>query len=673
VDPAVTGDLNLDLQIALDDQFTQIIYLTVESNRRSIQDDAAGAALASLLAEAAFDRCVKVKIAGLQPSTVYYYRFYYYNGDKCYVSRVGRTKTAPAEDEDVPVRFAYVSCQDYIGRYYNSHVALAQEELDFFVHLGDYIYETTGDPSFQTGSETRKVTFTDTAGAIEFMTEEGDSYYAARSLSNYRELYRTYRSDPALQAVHERFPMIAVWDDHEYSNDCYGATANYFSGQQDENDVDRRKAANKAWFEYMPVDYTAGDDYQYDEAAEYPMDIAIHRDFKFGMHLHLVMTDLRTYRADHLIPEDAFPGKVAATEEALVAGLGMVPAVAMPYVDIDDPAYASQKQELTAAADALGYDPANVAGNLSVAFINTIVQPANAIDPMTAGLKRGISYLDVGKIGYYTSIGSRYFIIKDTFDVLSQLAYTETMGASEEVMGSAQEAWFFETIEGSDRTWKVWGTEYCLVQLAIDLTNQPVPDAFKNRYYMNCDAWDGSRNRRSAIIDRLSAAGLTNVVAVTGDIHAFYAGTPMVNGDLTKKVVEFVGSSVSSKTFKEELESQVAADPVLSQVPEAALLAGLIDSLLLNASTMPNPHLGFANSGSNGFCVAEVSADELVVTMHQIASDKVLEDFTGREAELAPLITKSQFKTVAGERELYRFDEESMAWQKWDPATVSWV
>ena len=41
-------------------------------------------------------------------------------------------------------------------------------------------------------------------------------YHAAKSLSNYRDLYRTFRSDTTLQAMHESFPMITTWDDHEF-------------------------------------------------------------------------------------------------------------------------------------------------------------------------------------------------------------------------------------------------------------------------------------------------------------------------------------------------------------------------------------------------------------------------------------------------------------------------
>ena len=40
-------------------------------------------------------------------------------------------------------------------------------------------------------------------------------------LADYRFIYRTYRSDPNLQAAMERHTWIMVPDDHETSNDCY--------------------------------------------------------------------------------------------------------------------------------------------------------------------------------------------------------------------------------------------------------------------------------------------------------------------------------------------------------------------------------------------------------------------------------------------------------------------
>ena len=52
---------------------------------------------------------------------------------------------------DVPVKFVVGSCQDYVGRYYNTWQRMLQLDVDAdaIVFLGDYIYETTGDPAFQ--------------------------------------------------------------------------------------------------------------------------------------------------------------------------------------------------------------------------------------------------------------------------------------------------------------------------------------------------------------------------------------------------------------------------------------------------------------------------------------------------------------------------------------------
>ncbi|EYF04105.1 Hypothetical protein CAP_4788 [Chondromyces apiculatus DSM 436] len=686
-DAAASGDLEVHLQVALDEEFTQLMNVTVESERRAISDEA-GSSFALLTAKERYGHCVKVKLAGLAPATTYYYRFYYNGGGTCYVSRTGRTKTAPDESADVPVRFAYISCQDYIHRFYNTHLALAQEDLDFFVVLGDYVYETTGDPSFQGSAsegeevsedlKNRVVKFSDESVAIQLGS--GDTiFYAARSLGNYRDLYRTYRSDRGLQALHERFPVVAIWDDHEYSNDCFGATAAYFDGAADELDVTRRKAANQAWFEYMPVDYAAGDDFEYDAAVEYLKDITIYRDFRFGKHLHLVLTDLRSYRDDHLIPENGFPGAVVTTQEQLIAQLGVVPDAAGFYVPIDTYQTGTYQTKLREAATTEGYDPALITGNISVSYINGIIAKLNAAGDATplidttdpTGLKRGIAFVDLAKFGLNTSIGSRYLVDQDAFDAMARVTWSASMGENEKVMGSEQEEWFLDTMQKSDRTWKVWGNEYCLVQLAVNLIGLPIPESFQRRFYMNVDAWDGFPNRRSALIERIGA--LSNVVAVTGDIHAFYAGFPSALSDPSRRIVEFVGSSMASKTFKQELLSQIKADPILSAIPTASLLAEAVDSYLLSTTTVPNPYLAYANSSDNGFCVAEVTADEFMVTMHQIPAAEVANNYTGREAELLGLVKKVQLKTVAGTKDLQMFDDASKTWKLWDETTRTWV
>jgi alkaline phosphatase D len=651
-----TADLTLEVELATDPSFATKVSL--------------GAALATVKALSKYDHCAKLKITGLQPATLYYYRFIYVKGEKNLVSHIGRTRTAAAAGADVPVKFAVVSCQDFIGRFYNTHIALAQEELDFFVHLGDYIYETTGDPSFQTPTPGRSITFADQAGALA-LVEGATTHYAARSLDNYRQIYRAVRGDQNLQKVHERFAMIATWDDHEFSNDCYGDNATYFNGKKDEADPARRKAASQVWFEYQPVDYLDAPDFAYDPAAALPDDIKIWRDFAFGKHVQLVMTDLRSRRVDGLIPEDALPGAVAVDQAALTAELGAVSPLATPYIDVATYKAGIYKTALVAAAPAAGYDPAKITGKISVAFVNAIgaklSPPLPLIDAADPTLEKGYSFADLGKNSYYTSVGTRYLAVKDTFETFATIAYKASK-ASQEVMGAEQEAWFLSTIQGSKATWKVWGNEYPLSQIAIDLSQISLPAAFQRSFMMDLDSWDGFRDKRSELIGKL--ADVSGVVAVTGDIHAFFAGTPATS-DGKKKIVEFVGGAVSSGTYVDLLLGTVQSDPVLSSVTGADLLAKQIDALLTAKDTKTNPYLGYTNSTSHGYVVIEAGATELVATMHLIPGNQVSTDYTGKEAKLAPFLKAVSFKTMVGGNELYQ--QLDGAWKKWDPTTLSWV
>jgi hypothetical protein len=179
------------VDVATDEVFTDVVFTR------------------ELTASADNDWCLKVLATGLMPYTTYYYRFVYGSGAAMVYSPVGRTKTAPTPDMDVPARFAVVYCQDYTGRYYNSYAKLLadyDEEIDFVVHLGDYIYETTGGSTDDPEESDRTIVFEDLEGAIPIGSPD-EPRLAAGSLANYRTIYKTYRSDPMLRKVHERWPM----------------------------------------------------------------------------------------------------------------------------------------------------------------------------------------------------------------------------------------------------------------------------------------------------------------------------------------------------------------------------------------------------------------------------------------------------------------------------------
>jgi alkaline phosphatase D len=240
-------------------------------------------------ASASADHTLRLKLTDLSPFTTYYYRFL----ARGVWSDLGRTKTAPTDDADTPVRFAFATCQDFIGRYYHAWAALMEEDdVDFVVFLGDYIYETDGDPSFMTvGDSSRGVTLPD---GLEISA----TTKAAQSLADYRYLYKRYRSDADLKRVHAWFPFFTIWDDHEFANDCWSDHSTHFNDEQGPEQVTgQRQDADQAWYEYQPVGV------EYDESASYPDDIKIYRTRRYGKHMELFLTDERYYRDDHVVPE----------------------------------------------------------------------------------------------------------------------------------------------------------------------------------------------------------------------------------------------------------------------------------------------------------------------------------------------------------------------------------
>lgn len=624
---------------------------------------------APLRVERAHDGCVKVRVRGLEPDTTYWYRFVTEasDGDAPRSTRAGRTRTAPSDDDARPVRFAFVSCQDYAGVYYNPYKRLVTEDLDFFVHLGDYVYETTGDPEFQRTDSDRKMRFGDTEGAIPLGTEE-NRYWAARSVDNYRDLYRTHRADPWLQAMHERFPMIAIQDDHEFTNDAWGVNGTYFNERVDEADPERRQNANQVWYEYMPVDMLDDPGFVYDRSVQPPNDLRIWRDLRWGAHLHLVMTDLRAFRPDHVIPESALPGGIAVTEDLLEAHHGGVPAWASPYVAWqDEPAWADA---VRAWADANDYPLDRVDTHIAVRDLAQIVETfgTGELDVDDDGLPRGVRWGDCGKSSLFSSLGSRYLAVVDAHDVIADEAWRRSGGASERLMGDVQRAWFLDTMQRSEATWKVWCNEFCLLAKVVDVRPfDRLPDALRQRFYLSTEDWAGAMNERDALIDAL--ADTPNVVAITGDIHAFFASAPFVRADPSRRIPEFVTSSISTGTFERLLLLRANSDPDL-RAAGAAALALLVGDLLRDPDTRPNPELAHARINAHGYAVVELDDDAMRVNFTAFPQNLSIEDLPVEVARDDATVLRDRFEVRSGSPDVWM--ERDGTWQRWDAATGTW-
>jgi alkaline phosphatase D len=210
---------------------------------------------------------VRVWVKNLEPATAYWFRFIC--GDA--TSAVGRTKTAPAPNEQVKsLRFALASCQHFEAGQYTAYKDIANQDLDFVLFVGDYIYETNLNPSL---------------AVRQHIGEE------PKTLSQYRARYEQYKSDPALQSAHAKHPWVLMWDDHEVVNDYANDLDPAYSDSQ--LFLERRAAAYRAYFEHQPL--WIGPDVQSPHEAS----MRLNDHFQWGRLAELWTVDCRQFRSPH--------------------------------------------------------------------------------------------------------------------------------------------------------------------------------------------------------------------------------------------------------------------------------------------------------------------------------------------------------------------------------------
>jgi alkaline phosphatase D len=171
---------------------------------------------------------VHVQLRGLRPDRDYFYQFRY-RQDVTEVAHTARRRTRAHRSDrwrsrQPPARSGTTATTRRTR-------AMAEEDIDFVLHLGDYVYEYGIDRNG--GHRETRVPAVLGPSPVD--------------LPRWRMQYELHKSDPQLQLTHRRFPFVVTWDDHEVSNDY--ANTHDFSGDI----AARRAAAYQAWYEHMPV------------------------------------------------------------------------------------------------------------------------------------------------------------------------------------------------------------------------------------------------------------------------------------------------------------------------------------------------------------------------------------------------------------------------------------
>lgn len=573
-----SGDMaRLTVEIAEDEAFRRVV------------------ATAPATVSAASDWTCRVLVGGLRPSRLYWYRFTDAQGNG---SRIGRTITAPAEDDTRPVKFAFVSCQNINEGYQHAYrrmihedeQAEREEQIGFVLHLGDFIYEVIQYPEeAATRYDRTIVEVVRLADSIKV-----SNFHLPLDLEGYRSIYRAYLRDPDIQDARARWPFVAIWDNHEFS--WQGWQSLLKAGQLERPAQTLKVAANQAWFEYQParISKPSGpglDRFDPPAVEDVPLadfddnglsrepnnlvaigSLTAYRSLRYGAHLDLIVTDQYSYKMRNplMMPE----------------------------------------------AEAIGSPPP--------AFSSFI--PEEVLEILDAG---------------------RTYNGGHPPDTIS-FAGTETpnyrkMGAPFTILGADQKSWFLDRLRRSRATWKVWGNSLGALESRADPQNLPegLTERWPGAGYSNTSFYDygGAYSERAEIYDLVRDSGITGFAIVSGDRHSFWAGYAAKS--LPPKAFDpvglsFVTGSISSPGQVEGLEHGLARDHPLraiyladrpgSEKPHPTVNMSLrhgVRSALEYARTGDleaaralsnpdvSPHLEFVDMGGHGYSTVRLSADEL--------------------------------------------------------------
>lgn len=205
--------------------------------RWSVWPEGAGASAAVASGEALalleHDFTVKVDVhSQLQPRVRYTFGF------ECGAARSpeGSFHLPPPGNETLgELKFGVFSCADWQSGLFTAYRAASREPLDFWLHLGDFIYEYKEEAD---------------ASVVRMGLQPP---HEVVSLDDYRRRFAHYRRDADLQSLSAKAPVIPIWDDHELANDVWMHGAKNHQPATEGNFTERKVASIRAYHEWMPT------------------------------------------------------------------------------------------------------------------------------------------------------------------------------------------------------------------------------------------------------------------------------------------------------------------------------------------------------------------------------------------------------------------------------------
>lgn len=556
---------------------------------------------------AASDWTCRVLVGGLEPSQEYWYRFTDSTGNG---SRIGRTLTAPAENDSRPIKFAFVSCQNanqgaqhaYRRMIFEDEKAAPAERLGFVLHLGDFIYEIVWYPEDRPqGMYDRRL-----RDIVRYQHgEKITDFHIPTTLDDYRAVYRAYLRDPDLQDARARWPFINMWDNHEFS----------WLGWQGIQDFEgtsrpaqtRKVAANQAWFEYQPA---------------------------------------RVTRPGVGILERFDPPRV---KDARLQETGVRDA---PVTSFDDAGLGQEPNNIAAVESLIGYRSVRFGRNVDL--IITDQHSYRSHEPTSRPEAKALDDSDFPQmvpeeVMQVLDAGRDYNSRKPPPSIDFGTKHIPNFCKNDPpqtILGRKQKEWFLEKLRASQATWKIWGNTEGTLDTRADPQNLPV-GLTKPWAGAGYAVFGGGGDHATAYLERaeiydfIRQHGITGFATVAGDRHSFWAGLAakaLPPQPFDPVGIVFVTGSISAPGLVEALEHKFPAahplralylsDPTVSaghgqHKPKPAvnmlLKHGVRACLeysrsadIAQARKLSNPqlapHLSFVDMGGHGYAIVRATS-----------------------------------------------------------------
>lgn len=210
VDDVAPAATDLTLQLATKSSFSKIL------------------SSASLATDPTKDYTAKVDLGNLKPETTYYYRFV---GPSNEISNIGRFKTAPAANERESVKFAFSGDNDGLMRPYSLALTIPAQDLDFYINLGDTIYENASNVLGNNSASwlnSPSVTLSGSSASLNDVPVAGTTFATQAQLrADYAKKYRenflpvNIGGQNSLQVLYASQGNYTTYDNHELGNRQY--------------------------------------------------------------------------------------------------------------------------------------------------------------------------------------------------------------------------------------------------------------------------------------------------------------------------------------------------------------------------------------------------------------------------------------------------------------------